>query len=84
MKKFAIILVFVSGFAFSAAGQTSVHPVRADSAHHIKHSKSPQVVEGRNARMRMQLQQIKQHKKAWHEVDSVQKERNRELKKAGQ
>ena len=81
MKKIVLLLVLLSLLNFAGSAQTIIHPVKKDTVQPVKTKKKPVVVKGRKARMRLQLQQIKQHKKQLKEVDSIQKELNKELHK---
>jgi len=83
MKKIALLLLLLPLMAFAPA-QTKTHPAKKDTVRAINRKNKPVVVEGRKARMRLQLQQIRQHKKPLKEVDSVHSELDKELHKPDQ
>ncbi|HZY38081.1 MAG TPA: hypothetical protein VFE53_15605 [Mucilaginibacter sp.] len=85
MKKIALLLALLSFLNVAGHAQaTTSHPTKKDTSRSAKSKKKPAVVKGREARRRLQQQQIKQHKKQLKEVDSVQKELDKELHKTQQ
>ncbi len=84
MKKTILLLTLLSLLILAGSAQTITHPAKKDTARAVKSKKKHAVVNGREARMRLQLQQIKQHKKQLKKVDSVRKELNKELHRTDQ
>lgn len=83
MKKIVWLLTLFSVLNFAGLAQTKIHHAKRDTVM-LKSKKKQVVAKGREARMRLQLKQIKQHKKQQKEVDSIQKELNRERHKPNQ
>jgi hypothetical protein len=71
---------FMSTSVMANAGHISV--AAKDTVHKQKKPPQPHVVHGRQARMRLQLKQIKYHEKQIKKVDSVQKELDKETHKS--
>ena len=83
MKKIVYFLALFTSISFAATPQTKKPPQeKKDTIRSAKQPPHPHVVKGRKARMRLQLQQIKRHKKQLKEVDSVQREPDKETHKS--
>ena len=77
------MLALLSLINFAVLAQTKKAPQpKKDTVHSAKHPPKSHVVNGRKARMHLQLRQIKRHKKQLKEVDSVQKELDKETRKS--
>jgi len=84
MKKIVFILTLFCLVNIAAAAQTTPAPQpKKDTAKVAKKPSKPHVVKGRKARMRLQQEQIRRHRKELREVDSVQKKLDKELHKSG-
>jgi hypothetical protein len=83
MKKLVFIAafyLFISTAVMANVSHTS--DAAKDTVRKQKKPVQPHVVHGRAARMRLQQQQIKRHKKEWKKADSVQKELDKETHKS--
>jgi hypothetical protein len=84
MRKIYFLIVLLSVICIAVlAIPKQARPVKPkrDTVRDIKKLPKPKVVMGRQARMRLQLKQIKQDQKQFKKVDSSQKKLNRELQR---
>jgi hypothetical protein len=83
MKNLVLILAFCAFIGTAAKANTS-HTIvtKSDTVRKQKKTSQPHIVHGRQARMRLQMRQIKYHEKQIKKVDSVQKELDKETHKS--
>ncbi len=77
-----LLLLFVTLAGVANDFQQQRDTVKKDTVKKAKTSTKPTVVKGRKARMQLQLEQIKRHKKEWKKIDSLQKVLDREKNKS--
>jgi hypothetical protein len=85
MKKIVLLFALLSAIILnSMAGtvQQQKDTIKKDTVKKARTPAKPTVVKGRKARMQLQLEQIKRHKKEWKKIDSLQKVLDKERNKS--
>jgi hypothetical protein len=85
MKKTVLLFMLLSLITLASSANTlqqQKDTVKKDTARKSATRPKPTVVKGRKARMQLQLEQIKRHKKEWKKLDSLQKRLDKERNKS--